>query len=1059
MVPKYEAEVEPQPEFEVFLSYNSSQRKSTLKIAELLAGADLRPWFDKWQIVPGETWQEALERGLRQSRSCAIFIGPDGLGPWQTEEVRAAIDRQVQSRSRQFRVIPVLLPGAQLPELNPLPDFLKRVEWVEFRSEDDADAIHRLRCGIRGIAPGRGPGSAVLTGECPYLGLSAFDVTDARFFAGRENLTGWLIARIRESVERSRNRFLAISGCSGAGKSSLARAGVSYRLSVGDVPDSAKWPQVICTPGESLFDGLATELLKQPAAVGKLSDAIRLAADLKANPRTLALAARQIADPYVVILLDQFEESFTLCRNQDDRKAFFDAIVHAATEQGGKAIVILTVRTDFEAELSSHAGISALLSENRELVGPMSDAELRRCIEYPARAVGLEFEAGLVDRLLADAGEDAGCLPLLQFALRQLWQERSGDRLTHAAYTNMKGIAGAIGKHADEVFRDLGPNKDLCHKIFLQLLRPVDAARYVRKRVPVSALLELDNPETVHRVLDQLSGQAGRLITIYSEAQTQPDTAEIVHEALVGNWPELQGWLKRDQEFLLWRDWLAVAVKRWQEKGENPAALLRGIFLDEATDKWASRLPELSENERRFIAASQAEREWQRREREREAKEKRRENWKRRLLIVAAVAAVVAVVVVARDNVRAAASRSLAARARALCAARAQKPLPVLVGLQAIAQKPTREAEEALHEAVQYAAGPVIELLNPIESLQFSRDAYLITAAAGSELHLYKNDHAEYEEPGDPLDNGAAITDAAWQPDAKAIATGDVNGTVRIWDLESRTSRIIFEKKGVAATSLEFSHDNAEIAIGFADGVIIIRNIRKESTTHSLNSGKGLNQIAWTTDNKAIGAAFEDGSVLVWTPAEHGPPAKAQLGRAAKAIAFSSDSRTAAIGDLAGYTHLWSVGSAEPSRRLFHGDGGVSAVAFSQNGNFIVTAGYDKLAKLWDAASGREVMTLFGARDAVTHVAFDPLFADAQSPRLMLAARDGSIRLYDLDKSRLQDAARLTIAKFSQEGERITEEDCRLYLRQGCPAWVRQLTGSPRVSGQRSPRHRRQRPS
>ena len=142
------------PEYDVFLSHNSADQESVEIIARRLREAvHLEPFLDRWHLVPGEPWQEALEQALDTSRSCAVFLGPAGLGTWENEEMRAALD--IRAGRPDFRVIPVLLPGARLPERGRLPRFLARLTWVDFRPGlDDADAFHRLVCGIQGIAPG-----------------------------------------------------------------------------------------------------------------------------------------------------------------------------------------------------------------------------------------------------------------------------------------------------------------------------------------------------------------------------------------------------------------------------------------------------------------------------------------------------------------------------------------------------------------------------------------------------------------------------------------------------------------------------------------------------------------------------------------------------------------------------------------------------------------------------------------------------------------------------------------------------------------------------------------
>jgi TIR domain len=188
--------------FHVFLSHSSADKPAVEELAHRLAKEGVQAWLDKWNLIPGAPWQPAIEKALAESETCAVFVGPSGVGPWQNEEMRAAIDQRVRDSGRRYRVIPVLLPGAERAERSSLPTFLAATTWVEFRDAlDDADAFHRLVCGIRGVEPGPGPGQAIYEGQCPYRGLRVFDVGDAAFFFGREALVQWLLNEVRPAAE------------------------------------------------------------------------------------------------------------------------------------------------------------------------------------------------------------------------------------------------------------------------------------------------------------------------------------------------------------------------------------------------------------------------------------------------------------------------------------------------------------------------------------------------------------------------------------------------------------------------------------------------------------------------------------------------------------------------------------------------------------------------------------------------------------------------------------------------------------------------------------------
>jgi hypothetical protein len=153
---------------DVFLSYNSADKQAVELVARRLRKGGIRPWFDKWSLVPGKPFQEGIEDALRCCGSCAVFFGPSGSGPWQNAEFRAAIDRRIREARGSFQVIPVLLPGARrngrLPQI---PPFLAACTWVEFPTIKDTDAFHRLVCGIRGVPPGTKRFAKVLRGDRP----------------------------------------------------------------------------------------------------------------------------------------------------------------------------------------------------------------------------------------------------------------------------------------------------------------------------------------------------------------------------------------------------------------------------------------------------------------------------------------------------------------------------------------------------------------------------------------------------------------------------------------------------------------------------------------------------------------------------------------------------------------------------------------------------------------------------------------------------------------------------------------------------------------------------
>ncbi len=273
--------------------------------------------------------------------------------------MRAAIDRRVTaSRSAdskdRFRVIPVLLPGVLRPERSLLPAFLVSTTWVEFRTTlDEPEPFRRLLCGVRGVEPGDAPGETILEGQCPYRGLEFFDADHAKFFFGREAMTEWLLTALRRTPAGAESRFLAVLGPSGSGKSSLARAGLIPALKAGGLDGSADWPVAVMQPGADPL-GKRWPWPSRPWAAARRRRGAQSTPSWPtcANDNALHLTARlalRDAPPArrLVLLVDHFEEVFTLCSDDAARKAFIDNLVRAAAAAGGRTVVVLAMRADF----------------------------------------------------------------------------------------------------------------------------------------------------------------------------------------------------------------------------------------------------------------------------------------------------------------------------------------------------------------------------------------------------------------------------------------------------------------------------------------------------------------------------------------------------------------------------------------------------------------------------------------------------------------------------------------------------------------------------------------
>jgi TIR domain len=602
--------------FHVFLSHASADKLAVEEIARRLQAEGIEPWLDKWNLIPGEAFQPAIEDALRTCATSAVFIGPGGFGAWHHEELRAAIDRRVSETlatraggSKPFRVIPVLLPGAEVPELGRLPAFLRATTWVEFRTSlDDQAAFHRLVCGIRGVEPGAGPTQALVVGECPYRGLESFDVAHARLFFGRERLTQELVFKLRPSPAGEENRFLAVLGASGSGKSSLAKAGLIPALKRGELDGSADWPVAVFKPEHDPLESLAVALAgldgSKPSAIAIQGVMSALRAEENTLHLTTRLALRDApAARRVVLLIDQFEEVFTLCDDLATRKALFANLVYAAMITGGRTVVVLTMRADFYGKCGPFPALAAAMSEHQLLVGPMTEDELRLAIERPALLAGGEFEPGLVEVLLHDVSSNPGALPLLQFALTELWQRRDGRKMTVAAYKAVGGLEGALKNRADDVLKTFDDTqRELCRRIFLSLTQPGEGTEDTKRRASFAELVSAGaNQEEVERVVASLAD--ARLVTTGDSMALGTMSVEVAHEALIRGWGQLRQWVEADRAGLRTHRRLTETAREWEQHDHDPELLFTGARLATARE-WSDLHPgELSPAEVDFLAA------------------------------------------------------------------------------------------------------------------------------------------------------------------------------------------------------------------------------------------------------------------------------------------------------------------------------------------------------------------------------------------------------------------------------------------------------------------------
>ncbi|MFJ2742363.1 helix-turn-helix domain-containing protein [Streptomyces sp. NPDC087440] len=843
------------------------------------------------------------------------------------------------------------------------------------------------------------PPRALDAAECPYRGLASFDVQDARWFFGRERATAALLGKL---AERAGVGPLVVAAPSGAGKSSLLRAGLVPALRRGElpVPGSCAWTVALCTPTAHPV----RELLRcvgdaVGATVGEVG---RLAEDLRAQG--VGGEGRRL-----VLLVDQFEEAFALCADARERLAFVEALC-ALAGPGGPTVVVLGLRADFTGRCLEVPALVPVFTHGLFALGPMSAGELREAVARPADRCGLVLEPGLVELLLRDVGADgaagcapdaAGALPLLAHALRVTWQHRTGRTLTVAGYERTGGIRGAVALSAEEVFTGLLPSeRDMARRLLVRLVHLGDDGSESRRRSGRERLLaRLPDPGGAQAALDAFV--AARLLT------AGQDCVEITHEALLRAWPRLRDWIDADRAGLLLRQQLTASATEWVRADRDPALLPRGSRLRKVA-AWAEQRDariELGPAEAEFIAAGRAE------ERARQRTETLRVRTRRVLLGTLAVLLVLAVgagTVAYEQRERAyqerltAQSQAMAVRAQTLAAGRPEEAMRL--ALRAYRAAPTVEARGALLSTqAQPFAGRLRGHSGPVNAVAFAPDGRTL-ASGGNDGTVRLWGGAGHRRPLAVLTgHGGQVLGLAFSPDGRVLASAGADGTVRLWGVRDHQGAGTLLGHGGAVRAVAFAPDGRSLVTGGADRTVRLWDARRHTLRATWHGHTDVVMaVAWSPDARRVASAGMDRTVRLWntqegTQTEKPAPALVLAGHSdgVLSVAWSPDGEQIASGSADRTVRLWDARRRQLRQVLAGHSDDVNAVAYFRDGTTVVSTGGDGTARLWDVASRRTVATLSGHTDYVLGVAV------GNGTVLATAGFDGTVVRWDLGRAAL----------------------------------------------------------
>ncbi len=855
---------------------------------------------------------------------------------------------------------------------------------------------------------------------------------------------------------------MAVIGPSGSGKSSVVRAGLFPPLL-----EQGNWLIDSFRPGypnNNPFRNLASVLV--PLLETRMSENERLEAIKKQSEKlskgeidlsdAIARILQKNSHKRLLLFVDQFEELYSLCRDTQEQQRFVDALLATVQSAPRAVTLVLTLRADFYSYVLNYPAFGEALERHNPLsLRAMNREEMLSCIERPAEKMGVQLEEGLTQRILDEVKQEPGNLPLLEFALTQLWAKQSRGLLTHQAYSEIGGVAKALALHAEAVYANLSEEKQKqAQRLFVQLVRPGEGTEDTRR---LATPVEVGNWELV----TFLAGEDARLVVTGRDEQTEEETVEVVHEALIREWGRLRGWMESDRTFRTWQEQLRVAMRQWQINDKQEGYLLQSAPLGEAEGWLEKRREELSSTEQEFIGLSKDEK--QRRElKELEAQvaldtaternqilaeaNQERDRKIRRGNITLGVTSVLAFLVITLT--------SIYALQKFREAQEAQEGTKLeQAGVNALRQMPSGEIE-ALLSAIQAgqklkpliqdgrppkdypATSPLLALQkildtiheqnqinagqSGITSVSFSPDGQTIaTAGEDDTISLWSlSGEKKWTRKGVQLgvaDSVKTMNFVAFSPDGKKIVAAEGDGTITLWDLSGK-QLTQFKAPTTNFKSLSFSPDGKKIATADEETARLWDLSGKQLAKFVGHKGR-VNSISFSPTGQQIATAGYDGTVRLWDLlGKQLTQFKAHNGQEILSVSFSPDGKYLATAAKDNTVRIWNLSGQEQVKLEGH-QSWVLNVSFSHDGKRLATTSDDGTARIWDF-SGKLIATLQGHRGAVPSASFSP-----DGRYLVTGANDDTVRIWNLShkptKQFIGHQSDVNSISFSSTGQQI----------------------------------------
>ena len=830
-------------------------------------------------------------------------------------------------------------------------------------------------------------------GRCPYKGLDVFEEEDSELFFGRENLVTDIVGRMRDS------RMVFITGPSGSGKSSLVRAGLIPSLKQGVIKNSDRWLYETIIPGRDPSESMALAFsrLKSPELGKYFRENIHQTKVLLECTESVLSGQK---DQHLVLFIDQFEEVFTQVSREEQRAVFLNLLTHAAKVENGRVVILFSMRSDFVSNCATYPQLNDLLNQQFVQIGAMQPDELVSAIAQPALRVGLRIDPDLIAQIINDMEGEPGALPLMQFALKDLFDEEQAKggmiALTRQAYLQRGGIQKSLERHADASFAKLEKHEqELARSIFSGLIEIGRGTQDTRRTALFDELIPASAKEKdIEAIVSKLAD--ARLIT--TDEQAGKDMVTISHEKLIDAWPWLKKLVNENRDVIALQNEIAGDANVWEEQKRDASYLYRGVRLANAREQLEAKKLVLSGTAYEFVKAGFA---------------RQRRDKLARIFSISAIISLAIVGVLLFSYISTTSSKKLAEQSEIFANTQ-----------QAIASTSQANAEEAQNQAKKALSRQLAAQSQSIFATGNSKQMTAVLLAVQS-MNMFPSDPSIeaiqvlqnniLAQPISSMTHERILWSVAFSPDGKFVVSGSGDRTARVWEAATgkEIARITHDR---IVRSVAFSPNGTYVVSGSDDGSARVWEASTGNEIARMTHDGNVNAVVFSPDGRYVVSGSDDGTARVWEASTGKEIALMTHDGTVNTVAWSPDGQYVISGSSDSSIKVWDAATSQEIAHMSH-DGKVNFIAISPNGKYIVSGSDDFTARVWELATGNEIART-SYDDIVNSVAFSP-----DSRFVVSGSGDHFVEVWEATTgkqvSRMIHDSNVSVVTFSSDGKYV----------------------------------------